>query len=98
MAYINRTSFEIDRIEHVVGKTGYCVVYACGTVEVTHKGRTERVHATRWQDNDILCGAALQHRFQPGAEPSKLVITSTSDGREFTNCSGRALATIEWSF
>ena len=94
MAYINRTTFEIDRIEHIVGKTGYCIVYACGTVEVTYGGRTERVRATRWQDNDILCGDALLHRFQPGAEPSKLVITSTSDGREITNCSGRNL---EWS-
>ena len=97
MAYINRTTFEIDRIEHIVGKTGYCIVYACGTVEVTYGGRTERVRATRWQDNDILCADALLHRFQPGAEATKLVITSTSNGCEITNCTGRALNTLEWS-
>lgn len=97
MAYINRSTFEVERIEHIVGKTGHCIVYACGTVEVTHAGRTERVAATRWQDNDILCGAALQHRFQPGATPSKVVIVSTDNGREFYNCSGRALDSIEWA-
>jgi|GEM_PF-6604592 len=95
MAYIDRTTFEVDRIAHIVGKTGYCIVYAYGTVEVTLRGETKRVEATRWQDNDILCGRALLHRFQPGAEPAKLVITSTSDGREFYN--SHLPASVTWA-
>jgi hypothetical protein len=92
MPHINRTTFEIDRIEHIVGKTGHCIVYAYGTVEVTLRGETRRVAATRWQDNDILCGKALA--VAPGRP---LVITSTCDGREYFPAKEPGAAPLAWA-
>lgn len=92
MAYINRTTFEIDRIEHIVGRAGHCIVYAHGTVEVTLRGETRRVPATRWQDNDIICGKALT------AGPGRpLVITSIRDGREYCPAKEPGAAAIAWA-
>lgn len=94
MTLIDRSTFEIDRIEHHIGATGHCLVWAYGTVEVTFKGQTKRVRATRWADNDVVCGAALVFRRRPQAPRETLVVTSAADGSEFFNAKHTH---IEWA-
>ena len=86
MAFINRNSFEIDRIEHKMTKSGYFFVVAVGTVEVTFQNETRRVEASRYADNDIVCGKALTGRYRTGMKAWPAIIVSTCKERgEYLN-------------
>jgi hypothetical protein len=80
---IDRDSFVLESIDHSMSKGGYFCLFAAGTVEVTFQGKTRRVAARRFSDNDIVCSEALTGRYITGKKAWPAVIWSRGgDGGE----------------